>query len=179
MDILFSLPLNHRIVEYPELEGALEALWVQLLSPHSPTQTLKLRLVSQHSLSSGCPRSCAMPTALWGTACPFPNLTLLWHSSVLFPQILPKTYLMSISSFMFSLFMSCSWILSYVPYCLVMCSTFPFIQLTLPGEALALLFAMPVCAIHYWVCRFLLRQSVLSCVGCILSFYPYHQTRRP
>ena len=52
------------------------------LAPHSPTQTLWLRLVSQHSLS------CAVPTALWGTACPYPTLTLPSHSSVPFPQAL-------------------------------------------------------------------------------------------
>ena len=48
--------------------------------------TLCLRATSQHSLSSGtrgcahCPGSCAMPTALWGTA---------WHSPLPEPPLNP------------------------------------------------------------------------------------------
>ena len=49
------------------------------LAPHSPTQTLWLRLVSQHSLSSGSSRPCPLPWELCCSHCPLGHSLSLPH----------------------------------------------------------------------------------------------------
>ena len=96
-----------RITEYLNLEGTHKDDRVQPLSLHSNTriQIQCLRAVSQYSLSSGslgpCSllwATCSISTALWDRTFPNLHLTLHWHSSMTFPQVLSLSQRAEISA---------------------------------------------------------------------------------
>lgn len=94
-----------RIIEYPMLEETHKDYWVQALAPHITiqTQTLCLRVVSQHSLSCStqchahCPGSppalpwCSSMPFLWATPPPVRSCRPPWvlhlDSLFVFPSI--------------------------------------------------------------------------------------------